>query len=177
MRDIIENYENKVSREIGMQVLMNRYGKNTTFTLGDLYDPWDFDVNCPVTSMTVEMKFRKDYTMEELDSMPDGPAVELSKANNPKNKNTILLYVSADGVCRMRDITGYTSTKVSPPHPAKTIVDGEPRMICTEWAHYTEWDDEWIDMSVRNKYLEEKQRIKDLQSKLIKEIKNKNNVN
>lgn len=159
-----------LSNIVGQKVLDSRYGK-MEYKFSDDFSPWDFDASNQVTAMTVEMKYREDYTAEQLDAI-GGACVELHKANNPENKNTVLLVVTKDGVCRMRDITGYTSTGISKPHRLTHKTTGYTRTVQTEWAYYTKWDAEWIDKDLNDEYNKELERLRQLQHSIINDIRN-----
>jgi len=152
-----------------MKVLKNHYGDDMQFTAGTLYNPWDLKAESPTTAMTVEVKYRTGYTAAQLAEM-GGTAIELSKADNPENKNTVLLSISADGLCQMRDITGYTSTSCWT--HKKNSIGGNQNMVTTDMAIYTEFDSEWVDSTVR-KYWEDKQRrYKEYEKELKKSLRN-----
>ena len=155
-----------VSNIVGQKVLNARYGK-MDYKSSEEYACWDFKASNQATAMTVEMKYREDYTAEQLDAM-GGACVELQKATNPENKDTVLLVVTMDGVCRMRNITGYTHTGLSQPHRKTHKTTGYTKTVQTEWAYYTEWDEEWIDKDINDAYKAEQKRLKQLQLDLIK---------
>lgn len=160
----IENFENNVSRKVGIDVLTRHYGANAVFTAGTLFQPWDLKMECPTTAMTVEVKYRDGYTMESLDAL-GGPAVEYHKVINPENKNTVLLVVSADGVCRLRDLSKYSFIgKATHCKTTKSEVRGND--IVTDWAFYQEFDDEWVDLKIRYEYEEYKRKLEELRRQL-----------
>ena len=153
----------QLSRSVAMETLRRHYGDDMEFTAGTQFQSWDLKAKNPVTSGTFEVKFRTGYTASELDRM-GGASVELSKADNPENKDVLLYCITCDGVCRITHLTGYTRTALSSPHRKTHTTTGDTPIVRTMQAYYTNWDSEWVDTKIRAEYEETQKEVQRLLS-------------